>query len=57
MSGTHCRIRSERGKYYVSNLSRTNPTKVNGTEIREETEIRTGDILTIGIYNFRFEIC
>lgn len=48
VSGKHCRIIEENGQVKIENLSRTNPTEVNGQRISGAVVLRTGDVLTIG---------
>ena len=48
VSGQHCRITEQNGVVTVQNLSRTNPTLLNGKKIEKEEAIETGDVLTIG---------
>lgn len=48
VSGKHCDIYEKNGKVMVKNLSQTNPTRLNGKEIEGDTELKRGDILTLG---------
>ncbi len=50
VSGLHCRIASERGRVLLTDLGSSNGTFVR---LREETELRAGDILLMGQQLFR----
>lgn len=56
VSGEHCLIYSEGGKYYVQNKSRTNGTMLNGRKIVECEEIDTGCVLGIGRLRMKVSI-
>lgn len=56
VSGEHCSLQDQMGKTMVRNLSKTNPTLVNGCRIEEEKELKSGDILTIGRLKMKVEI-
>lgn len=56
VSGEHCQIQKKQNRYYISNLSNTNRTRVSGIDIYGETELKSGDILTIGNCDLKVEI-
>ncbi len=56
VSGEHCLIYREGGKYYVQNKSRTNGTLLNGKKIVECEEIDTGCVLGIGRLRMKVSI-
>jgi len=56
VSGNHCRIYGENGKFYVENLSKTNGTLVDGKRIVNMAEIYTGCVLTLGKLKMKVEI-
>ncbi|MEM4325842.1 MAG: FHA domain-containing protein [Candidatus Pacearchaeota archaeon] len=45
-------------KLYIKNLSETNPTQVNGVELKplEKSELNPGDILRFGELEFKYEL-
>ena len=56
VSGKHCRIFEENGQVKIVNLSRTNPTEVNGQKIDGAVVLKTGDVLTIGRLHMKVRI-
>ena len=44
----HCAISQSNGRFYIKDLGSINRTKLNGTAIYNEEEIKNGDILTLG---------
>ncbi len=56
VSGNHCRIYSENGKFYVENLSKTNGTQLDGKRVVNTAEIYTGCVLTLGKLKMKVEI-
>lgn len=56
VSGKHCRIFEENGQVKIVNLSRTNPTEVNGQRIDGVVVLQTGDVLTIGRLHMKVRI-
>ena len=56
VSGKHCRIFEENGQVKIVNLSRTNPTEVNGQKIDGAVALKTGDVLTIGRLRMKVRI-
>lgn len=56
VSNRQCKVYKKSGRVYVENLSRSNGTCVNGQEIFRETEIRSGDILTMGRLQMKVEL-
>ena len=56
ISGHQCRIILSGNQYYVSNLSHSNWTKLDGVEISGEMPLSNGSILTLGDRNYKVEI-
>ena len=56
VSGEHCRIFEKSGRVEVINLSKTNPTVLNGKQVQGEMPIKTGDVLSLGRLNMKVEI-
>ncbi len=56
VSGRHCRIYGENGKFYVENLSKTNGTQMDGKRVMNTAEIYTGCVLTLGKLKMKVEI-
>ncbi len=56
VSGNHCRIYGENGKFYVENLSKTNGTLMDGKRVVQTAEIYTGCVLTLGNLKMKVEI-
>lgn len=56
VSGNHCNIFEKNGKILVRNLSRTNPTILNGEQIEGDAELKRGDVLTLGNLNMKVGI-
>lgn len=54
VSGEHARIVYDRGTYFLSNVSLTNPVKVNGNAIEEEHELAEGDEILLGTVKVKF---
>lgn len=54
VSRQQCLIRRQSGKFFLCNLSRTNPTMINGTELDNTIQLSFGDIIEMSIYKFRF---
>lgn len=54
-SGLHARIFSREGRAYVEDMSSTNGTLLNDSELRGEAELIDGDVVRIGDTEFRFE--
>ena len=50
VSGLHCRLAVENGKATLTDLGSSNGTFVR---LKEETEVRTGDVLLMGQQLFR----
>lgn len=48
VSGRQCRLYTEEGKVYVTDLGGTNPTYLNNKIIMEDTEVLSGDVLSFG---------
>lgn len=49
VSREHTRIRYIAGKYFVSNVSLTNPTRINGQPVGDEHELSDGDEIQFGV--------
>jgi|GEM_PF-2173771 len=56
VSGEHARITYERGNYYLTNVSLTNPVKVNGNAVEEEHELAEGDEILLGTIKVKFSL-
>lgn len=54
-SGLHARIFSREGRAYVEDMSSTNGTLLNDSDLRGEAELIDGDVIRIGDTEFRFE--
>ncbi|MBN1574294.1 MAG: FHA domain-containing protein [Deltaproteobacteria bacterium] len=54
VSGEHARINYVGGRYYLTNVSLTNPTKVNKKTIEEEYELKDGDEILLGTVRAKF---
>jgi two-component system, cell cycle response regulator len=54
VSRRHARISRKVGKAFVSDLGSTNGTFVNDSEVQQETELRSGDLIKIGGTIFKF---
>ncbi|KAK1881656.1 Proliferation marker protein Ki-67 [Dissostichus eleginoides] len=56
VSKEHCRIDLNENKEVVlTNLSSTNPTRVNGEALQQSERLKNGDVITIIDRSFRFE--
>jgi len=55
VSGEHARIKYVGGRYYITNVSLTNPLKVNGKEVGEEYELKEKDEILLGTVKVRFK--
>lgn len=56
ISQKHCRIYTRENRVFVEDLNSLNHTFVNGEEIKDETEIKTGSVLKIGRIEFDVQI-
>jgi two-component system cell cycle response regulator len=54
VSRRHARLSRRSGKAFVNDLGSTNGTFVNDSEVLQETELRTGDLVKIGGTIFKF---
>lgn len=54
-SGLHARVFSREGRAYVEDMSSTNGTMLNESELHGEAELIDGDTIRIGDTEFRFE--
>jgi hypothetical protein len=54
-SGLHARIFSREGRSYVEDMSSTNGTLLNDSDLHGEAELIDGDVVRIGDTEFRFE--
>lgn len=57
ISGQHCSISEENGRVTIRNLSKTNPTLVNGQRLEGEQLLENGDVLTLGRLKMKVSIC
>ena len=48
ISGKHCMIMCKNNRFYIQDLGSANHTKLNGSIIYGEAEVRNGDIITLG---------
>jgi hypothetical protein len=55
VSGEHARIRYVGERYFISNVSLTNPTKVNDQAVTDEYELKEGDVILLGTVKARFD--
>lgn len=56
VSGKHCEITVQDGKFYLKDLQSTNGTYVNGSKVLSETEIFSGNIIKLGRLEMKFEV-
>ncbi len=54
VSREHARVRYTGGKYFLSNVSLTNPTRVNGQPVSDEHELSEGDEIQFGVIKGKF---
>ncbi|CAN5600331.1 FHA domain-containing protein [soil metagenome] len=55
-SGIHVRVFSKSGAHYVEDMSSTNGTLLNSSDLHGEAELRPGDKIRIGDTEFTFEV-
>jgi len=55
VSRRHAEFRSSGSSFVIADLGSTNGTKVNGTRISGEQQLRDGDIVSVGGVHIRFE--
>lgn len=48
ISGKHCLIKEESGRFFIQDMGSANKTKLNGEVILSETELSSGDVITLG---------
>lgn len=53
ISGKHCELFLREERWFVRDLQSSNGTKVNGQKVYQELELHTGDILKLGLLEFR----
>lgn len=53
ISGKHCEFFLRDERWYVRDLKSSNGTMVNGQKVYQELEIQSGDILKLGLLEFR----
>lgn len=53
ISGKHCEIFLREERWFVRDLKSSNGTMVNGQKVYQELEIHSGDILKLGLLEFR----
>lgn len=56
ISKRHCKIKTSGGKFYLEDTQSTNGTLLDDLEIKSETEIISGNIITIGNTRLRFDV-
>ena len=54
VSGLHCRVHSEVGHVFVTDVGSSNGTFVNGSRIEESTAIMPGDVVVFGDAAFTY---
>lgn len=56
VSGKHCEIRVDNGRFYIKDLQSSNHTYVDGSEVLSEVEIVTNNIIKLGRLELKFEV-
>lgn len=56
VSARHCRIFERNGKFYVEDLQSSNGSLLNGIRLKEEAEICSGNLLTLGRLELKIQI-
>lgn len=56
VSGKHCEINVQDGRFYIRDLQSANGTYVNGSKVLSDTEIFSGNILKLGRLELKFEV-
>lgn len=56
VSARHCRISVRDGKFYVEDLDSSNGTLINGIPVREEMELYSESILSLGRLELKVQI-
>ena len=56
ISWHHARITTQNSIHYLEDLDSTNGTFINDNIVRKKSEIKEGDRVTLGLYNFIFKI-
>lgn len=56
VSGHHCAITAENGRFFAEDCGSTNGTVVNGIEIHGCTELQNGDLLLLGSKEYRISM-
>lgn len=56
VSARHCRIFERNGKFFVEDLQSSNGSLLNGISLKEETEICSGNLLTLGRLELKIQI-
>jgi FOG: FHA domain len=54
VSRSHCIITYQNRKFFICNLSHTNPTILNGTFVENTSQLYFGDTIQIANYTLRF---
>jgi hypothetical protein len=55
-SGIHARVFNRSGAYFAEDMNSTNGTLLNSRELHGEAELTPGDVIRIGVTEFRFEV-
>ncbi len=55
VSGKHCKITHENGRFFIEDIGSSNGTYVNQTKIKGKTEIVSGDELVMGRRKYQFQ--
>ncbi len=56
VSRRHCRLTKEDDRFFIEDLGSTNGTELRGKGISSKTDLRDGDLITVGGVLLRFEI-
>ena len=54
LSRKHCKLSSEKGKFFIEDLESKNGTFVNNSKINSKTELKKGDIIKVGTIALKF---
>jgi hypothetical protein len=55
VSGKHCMIRKDDGRYFVRDLGSTNGTRLNGRDVNVDLRLRPKDLLQVGSVELIFD--
>ena len=57
VSNRHCRIVREYGAVYLEDLQSRNHTYLNGYQVEQHMQVKSGDIIALGSEEFRITFC